>query len=231
MPEALSTTEHPRWPIPDDPGVRAHAVWHARKNFSGWDSNRAPRVIDKLFSQEQLAKALRVSRVTVARWETGGRPVTDETLLQLHALVSRHFTKDFLQSATFMKRAGLVPKVDQRWLEHRARLFAWSLLFWSAATMRRGEWLDTLQAAPRLLAGVPTHRTEFGSDFIRGVDVGLALLSAEHGARYGQLSTNVDRQDESRRFQGAAAGALARALASMLTETRGGVRYIIKKVT
>jgi transcriptional regulator with XRE-family HTH domain len=210
-------------------------VWYARKQLSGFDS---PRLVNRTVSQQKLAKALGVARVTVARWEGSSTTPGPETLWRIHAIVSQHFAKLFLREPMWMmkpakprstgsKALSRISDADQQWLKQRAPLFAWAMLFGRAALMRREEWLAMLQISPRVLDGVLATPVDREGDFLSGQDVGMALFAVRFGASYGQLSTSVDERYPERHHN-AGGSALNAALSSMFSETMAGVRYTIR---
>lgn len=120
-------------------------------------------------TQAELARALGVGRVTVARWET-------DVMSPTHRSVERLL--DLLHDLASMSSAG-ADDPDAR--EDRAQRFALVALFGGRVRLPVRSWGELLDVAPEALSEVPVAPSRDGTLLASGSDVGTGLEARLRG--------------------------------------------------
>jgi DNA-binding transcriptional regulator YiaG len=114
-------------------------------------------------TQAELARALDVGRVTVARWETDVMRPARRSVARLLDLLEELALETVHVHVPANRRADM------------AQRFALVALFGGRVRLPVGAWCDLLDVAPDVLADVPLSPGRDGTELASGVDVGTAL--------------------------------------------------------
>jgi transcriptional regulator with XRE-family HTH domain len=133
-------------------------------------------------TQAELARALDVGRVTVARWETDVMRPTQRSVGHLLDLLYD------LASASSARSADVKPR------EEIAQRFALVALFGGRVRLPVRSWAELLDVAPDVLADVPVAPGRDGTPLASGSDVGTGLEERLRGRAVQADSTAGERR-------------------------------------
>lgn len=170
-----------------------------------------PRVRSILgLTQEELADALEVARLTVIRWETQGATPKPEQLDKVEALLREYLLEQFRFlrqkvkeiAASSSGRSSAVKReerdrilvdvaLDGLGIASESRRVAASLAkiltFGGRTLLASNDWVSALGLGDRILHDVPVAHWREGRAFYWGYDVGYALSAAALGITYPEL--------------------------------------------
>lgn len=131
-------------------------------------------------TQQQMAHEIQVSRVTIARWETGATTPGSTELDRLVAFLVDQLARDLTAESLYTPSPGV--GMGRRWAE----LWAAAFVGGPETLMRVDLWCELFGLSKKHFRGVPRERAR-GASRVRGYDTGIVMTAVMHGMRYGDV--------------------------------------------
>jgi transcriptional regulator with XRE-family HTH domain len=125
-------------------------------------------------TQADLAHALGVHRVSVARWEGREESISNKAKQKLTPIVEKELLRGIRYSRDVKRRAALLAR---------------AVVSGPTLALTRPDWQRVLLLEARVLEGVPPH-----GHSIPGFEVGAALEAAIHGQTYAEYRAIRERE-------------------------------------